>query len=167
MEEQKLSTDVAKAALDTSEVLRFEHWLRFYYLKERGGALVYDVPQAVVEKVRADAPHLAGLMEMVNGAETDQQRATENVCAFMASRMDGQKYQEGVLAKVFDSPSFKIEMYLFGLWNQSHEGLLDQEERDFAQWEKLYAEWRQDEKVKAYVAKLVSSQGQAGSTATQ
>lgn len=157
----------AQAVKDATQVLRFEHWLRFYFLKEKDGKLVYEIPEAMVDDVRLKFPNLQGLVDILNNEETDQERSTTTVCTFMAARLDGQAHPEGVISQVFDSPGFKIEMYLFSLWNQSHEGLLEQEERDFTEWERLYAEWRASEQVKAYEAKLVLSPGQKGTARTQ
>lgn len=167
MSKTKKAPDFNQAVKDATLVLRFEHWLRFYHLKDKDGKLVYEVPEAVVDDVREKHPNLLSLLDILNNEETDQERSTTTVCAFMAARLDGQAHPEGVMGKVFDSPTFKIEMYLFSLWNQSHEGLLDQEERGFDEWERLYAEWRESEKVKAYEAKLVLSPGQKGSPKTQ
>ena len=157
----------AQAVKDATQVLRFEHWLRFNYLKEKDGKLVYGIPEESLARVREQYPNLQGLADIFNNEETDQERSTTTVCAFMAARLDGQAHPEGVISQVFDSPGFKIEMYLFSLWNQSHEGLLEQKELDFAEWERLYAEWRASEQVKAYEAKLVLSPGQKGTARTQ
>ncbi len=167
MRAKSKAQDFAQAVKDATQVLRFEHWLRFYYLKDKDGKLVYEIPEEMQTRVREQHPNLQGLVDVLHNEETDQERSTTTVCAFVAARLDGQAHPEGVMAAVFDSPAFKIEMYLFSLWNQSHEGLLDQEERDFSEWERLFAEWRQSEQVKAYEAKLVLSPGQKGSGATQ
>ncbi len=167
MSKTKKAPDFSQAVKDATLVLRFEHWLRFYYLKDKGGKLVYEIPADVLASLAEEHPHLHGLADVFNNEETDQERSTTTVCTFMAARLDGQAHPEGVMNAVFDSAAFKIEMYLFSLWNQSHEGLLDQETRSFGEWEGLFAEWRESEQVKAYEAKLVLSPGQKGSGKTQ
>ncbi|EPR44745.1 hypothetical protein dsx2_1373 [Desulfovibrio sp. X2] len=164
---KKPAAPLKQAVVDAAQVMRFDHWMRFYFLKEKDGKLVYEVPAEAVAEVQANHSHLEGLLDMVNERETDQERSTTAVCSFIAARLDGMVYKEGTISEVFDSPAFKIEMYLFSLWNQSHEAMLDENPVDFTEWERLYAEWRESSQVKEYEAKLVSSPAQRRSDSTQ
>ncbi|WP_029897428.1 hypothetical protein [Desulfohalovibrio reitneri] len=166
-DKQKLVSKARQATEDVLEIMRFEHWVRFYYVKERDEKLFIEVPDEKVEDIRSRRQEFAELVDMVNNEEIDQQKSQENLCSFIASRLDGRKYKEGMVEQVMNSNTFKLESYLFGLWNQTHEALLDDEPVDFDEWERMYKEWRKSEEVANYVSKLVMTKGAPSSTATQ
>jgi hypothetical protein len=149
---------LTQAGLEVSEIVQFEHWLRFYFIAEReDGKLFMLIPDENMASIKEKYPKLAPLAEMIQGVEMDQQASMENLCAFISSRLDGQKYAEGTIERVFDNKAFKIENYLFNLWAQSHEGLLDEEFQDFDRWRELYTAWKHSDEVQHYLQNLVLS----------
>jgi phage/plasmid-associated DNA primase len=94
---------------------------------------------------------------MVNDAELDYKRSQDNVCTFVASRLDGQKYESTILPQVFDDARFKVEMYLFNVWLKMHEPHLDEAFMDFAEWMEMYEGWTSLDEVKEYRTKLLES----------
>ncbi|MBI9110739.1 hypothetical protein [Maridesulfovibrio ferrireducens] len=143
-----------RAVDDVSEVFMFDNWMRFYFIFEEGKKLIVKVPQDVVDQIEKDFPTMHGLVELFNNEEIDQQKSTQNVCAFIGARFDGTKYSDKIVPKVFDSKEFKIETYLFNLWIKGHESYLETEVMGFADWKELYAGWKEQDEVKDYISRL-------------
>ena len=153
-----------EAVQDVARVLQFESWLRFYFLKEEGETFFMHIPDKALENIRRDEPELAGLAEIINDQEMDYQKSFATVCEYVASRLDGQKYEPGMCTSVFDSLPFKLEVQLFNLWIQAHENQLDESFFDFGKWSAMFWEWRKSDEVKAYLEEhkdeLLRPQGQ-------
>jgi hypothetical protein len=149
--------DIRKAPEDVLDIVQFEHWLRFYFVKEVDEGLELRVPEEEAERIEKELPKMFGLLELLNNRKIDQQICTETVCSFIAARLDGEKYPEGTVERVFDGKKFKLEMYLFNLWNRTHEAKLDQEYLFYTQWRQMFDQWKQTDEVKQYIAKLTIS----------
>lgn len=150
-----MNNSLKDAIKDIAQIVQFENWLRFYFIREEDdGRLLLEVPEEAQEKIKADYPDLAGLVEIVNHTAVTYESSTQAVCQFVASSLDGRKYVPGIANKVFDDRRFKSEMNYFGLWVQSHEEQLDQGFADFATWSELFEEWKTSDKVKEYIDKL-------------
>ncbi len=159
------SVSVKSAVKDAIEIFQFDQWLRFYFVKQDGEELRIEVPDEVMNQIKEDHPALYRLADLVNDAVTDYKRAQENVCAYVGARLDGQKYEATVLPQVFDSPAFKIEMYIFNIWLKMHEPHLDEDYMNFAGWLEMYDGWNSMEEVKQYRAKLVQTGTDPGTPA--
>ncbi|MBI9081462.1 MAG: hypothetical protein JEY79_17185 [Pseudodesulfovibrio sp.] len=151
------SVSIKNAIKDALEIFQFDQWLRFYFVEQKGEDLWIDIPEDVMTQVREDYPALHRLADLVNNAKTDYKRSHENVCAYVGARLDGQKYEATVLPQVFDSPSFKLEMYIFNVWLKMHEPHLDEEYMTFNDWMEMYEGWNSMDEVKEYRIKLVAS----------
>ncbi|MBC15726.1 conserved protein of unknown function [Pseudodesulfovibrio profundus] len=151
------SVSVKSAIKDALEVFQFDQWIRFYYVVEKEKELWIEIPEAVLEGLKKDYPHLHPYADMVNELVTDYQRSQENVCSFIASRLDGQKYEQTVLPQVFDSSTFKVEMYIFNVWLKMHESHLDEEPMTFTEWLDMYEGWNSLDEVQEYRTKLQDS----------
>ena len=150
------SVSVKNAVKDAIEIFQFDQWLRFYFVEEKGeDNLWITIPDDVMAQVKEDYPALHRLADLVNGAKTDYTRAQENVCAYVAARLDGQKYEATVLPQVFDNATFKIEMYIFNVWLKMHEKHLDEKYMTFNEWMEMWEGWNSMDEVKEYRAKLV------------
>ncbi len=156
------SPEFQNAVSDVSLIVRFEHWLRFYFVVEDGGALKLSVPGETMENLKSKEGFLAPLAEMLNNGEITQEGSQLTVCNFVGARLDGTKYPIGVCDRVFDSSAYKIENYVFSLWLKGHEPYLDEREHEFAEWEEMYSEWRKLDEVKEYVAKLTQGSAAQG-----
>lgn len=156
------SVSIKNAVKDALKIFQFDQWIRFYFIKQKGEELWIDIPDDVLAKIKEEDPHLFNFAELVNNAVTDYQRSQENVCSFIAARLDGQKYEQTVLPQVFDNSTFKVEMYIFNVWLKMHEPHLDEEPMTFPEWMEMYEGWNSMDEVKEYRAKLVESGADPG-----
>ena len=156
------SPEFENAVSDVSEIVRFEQWLRFYYVVEEGETLKLAVPEEVLEALRKDHAFLVPLAEMLNNGEITPELSQTTVCNFVGARLDGNKYALGVCDNIFDAAAYKIESYVFNLWLKGHEAYLDERAHTFAEWEEMYSEWRKLEEVRDYVAKLTQGSSAEG-----
>lgn len=151
------SVSVKSAVKDALEIFQFDQWLRFYFVKEKDGELWIEIPDDVMAEIEEKHSALHRFADLVNNAVTDYQRSQENVCSYVAARLDGQKYETTVLPQVFDNAIFKVEMYMFNVWINMHEKHLDGEYLNFEDWMKMYEGWNSMDEVKEYRDKLVES----------
>jgi len=156
------SVSVKSAVKDTIEIFQFEQWLRFYFVKKKDDELWIEIPDDVMDDLKENHSALHHFADTVNNAVTDYKRSQDNLCAYVAARLDGQKYETTVLPQVFDDPAFKIEMYIFNVWMKMHERYLDEEYMDFNGWMEMYEGWNSLDEVKEYRQKLVNSGGDPG-----
>jgi len=151
------SVSIKSAVRDTVEIFQFDQWMRFYFVKEEGESLKIEIPEKVMEQVKADFPALYRLADLNNHGVIDYQRSQENVCSYVASHLEGSKYDASILPQVFDNASFKIEMYIFNVWLKMHEPHLDEEYLDFGQWMEMYEGWNSLDEVKKYRKRLLEN----------
>ncbi|MDD3313136.1 hypothetical protein [Pseudodesulfovibrio sp.] len=151
------SVSIKNAVRDTVEIFQFDQWMRFYFVKGEGEDLRVEIPEDVMEQVKADHPALYRLADISNNGAIDYQRSQENVCSYVAAHLGGEKYDATVLPQVFDNAAFKIEMYIFNVWLKMHEAHLDEEYLDFGQWLEMYEGWNSLDEVKAYRKKLLEN----------
>lgn len=149
------SMNVGKAAKEILRIMMFEQWVRFYFLVDREGTLFVDIPEEALAKIGETQPDLLPLAELMNGEDITYEKCQATICSFAGSRLDGQKYAPEILPKAFDSKDFKVDLYMFQLWNRGHEQYLDEGFRGFAEWEEMFTEWSKLDEVKAYREKLV------------
>jgi len=151
------SVSVKNAIKDAVEIFQFDQWLRFYFVTDKDDRLWIEIPEDKLRKIEEAHPDLFRFADMVNNAELDYKRSQDNVCTFVAARLDGQKYESTVLPQVFDDARFKVEMYLFNVWLKMHEPHLDEAFMDFAEWMEMYEGWTSLDEVKEYRTKLLES----------
>ncbi len=152
-----MSKPVEQALTDITEVLRFENWLRFYFVKEQeDGTLIVDIPEKELAVLQEQAKHLGSLAEQYDKMPLDYEASQARVCSHIALLYDGTKYPDGLVPGVLESRELKIENYLFGLWVSAHEEQLDKEFMHFTAWEEGFFSWRDMPETKSYVAKLTA-----------
>lgn len=157
-----MSTTMQKAVADVAEVMKFENWLRFYFVKEQEGEAVrIAIPAQQLAHLEKTQPHLHGLAAKYDGTLVDYQRSCTDTCSHIALLYDGTKYPTGTVANVWDSKELKIEMYVFGLWMQGAEDQLDEEFMEFSAWMEGYESWKASDEVRDYLARLTDV-GQKG-----
>jgi hypothetical protein len=149
------SMNVGKAGKEILRIMMFEQWVRFYFLEDREGTLYVNVPEEARERIQEKQPDLLPLAEMMDGDDVTYEKCQATVCAFASSRLDGQKFAPDILPKAFDSKDFKVDLYMFQLWNRGHEKYLDERFHDFEEWEEMFSEWSKLEEVQQYREKLV------------
>lgn len=151
------SVSVKNAIKDALEIFQFDQWVRFYFTVDKDGGMRIEIPEDKLRKIEEQSPVLFRFADMVNDAPLDYKRSQDNVCSFVASRLDGEKYEPTVLPQVFDDVRFKVEMYLFNVWQKMHEPHLDEEYLDFSEWMEMYEGWNSLDEVKEYRTKLLQS----------
>ncbi|WP_028588130.1 hypothetical protein [Desulfocurvus vexinensis] len=150
-----MSDLMTRAVADVAEVMKFENWLRFYFVKEEEGEAVrIEIPAEIMEHLKKTQEHLAGLAEQYNGELVDYQKSCTDTCAHVALVYDGNKYPPGTVTSVWDTKALKLEMYLFGLWMQGHEAQLDEEFMDFPAWLSGFEQWKNTAEVQDYLDRL-------------
>lgn len=146
----------------------FENWLRFYFITEpEEGKLVVAVPEQAIARIREQHPSLMPLAEELNGREISFELSRRAVCTFVVTQLDGQAMPRNMADLVFDSSSFQLEMQLFNSWVQGHENQLDTHFLDFASWRRMFAEWRNSDKVREWAASLMNAAATEPNTTTQ
>ncbi|MEF2143807.1 MAG: hypothetical protein V3573_00045 [Desulfovibrionaceae bacterium] len=166
METRLKSMNVADASKEAVRVMMFEQWLRFYFLQEQDGVLRVHIPDENLEKIGKQQAELLPLAEMLNGEEITYEKCQTMVCSFLATFLDGKHYASEVLPKAFDSKGFKVDMYMFQVWNKGHESYLDERFHDFEEWEEMIREWSKLEEVVTYRKKLVLGGSQTPGSGT-
>ncbi len=153
-----MSTAFQNSVRQILEAVMFENWLRFYFITEQeGNRLTLAVPEQGMARLKELHPHLVPLAEEVNGKEISFELSRQAVCTFVVTQIDGQAMPRNMADLVFDSSSFQLEMQLFNNWVQAHEDQLDAHFLDFAAWKRLFAEWRNSDKVRIWAASLESA----------
>lgn len=151
------SVSVKNAIKDAIEIFQFDQWIRFYFVVEKDGQLHIEIPEDRIREIQENFPTLYPFADMINNSLLDYKRSQDNVCSFVASRLDGEKYDPTVLPQVFDDAQFKVEMYLFNVWQKMHEPHLDEAYMDFGGWKEMYEGWNSLDEVKEYRTKLLES----------
>ncbi|MDR2695710.1 MAG: hypothetical protein LBC79_04950 [Deltaproteobacteria bacterium] len=153
-----MSTAFQEAVRRILEVVMFENWLRFYFLTEpEGGGLALAVPEQGLARIREQHPHFIPLVEELNGREISFELSRRAVCTFVAAQLDGKAMPVNTADSVLDSAGFQLEVHLFNSWVQGHEEQLDRNFVDFSSWARLFEQWRNSGKVKAWAAGLAAA----------
>ena len=153
-----MSTAFHQAVRQILEVIMFENWLRFYFISEpEGGGLAIAVPEQGLARIREKYPRFMPLVEDLNGREISFELSRQAVCTFVATQYDGKDMPVNMADVVLDSAGFQLEMQLFNNWVQGHEEQLDKNFLDFSTWQRLFAEWRNSDKVKEWAAGLAGA----------
>jgi hypothetical protein len=152
MNQEYAATDTyGEAVAEVMQVVRFENWLRFYFIEElEDGNLKTSIPADRLAEIKDKYGEMAELAENMNGEAIDFEASCNNVCTHVAIHIDLAKYGNDIVSRVFDGFEIKKEQHLFGLWLQGHEEKFDATFTSFDDWEKEYAEWRVTDQVKAY-----------------
>jgi len=146
-----MTPEIEAAAGRVADVIMFENWLRFYFISEEGDTLFIRLPEKAMEQIRQRCQSYYDLAAMLNNEEIGHQRSLKAVCMFISGGGGGTLLPDAVLADVFDSPKFQLELQLFTHWLQSHEEKLDERFMEFFEWQKAFALWKDTDEVKNYI----------------
>jgi len=138
-----------------TEVMKFETWLRFYFIVEEGDEMRMSIPDGVMNDIREKFPHLVELAERYNGMTMDYETSRDEVCTFLGTKV--QDVEQDMVPRVMDSRELRLEMHLFHLWMTGHEAVLDEEFMDFAWWQENFARWRDSDEVQAFARRMAES----------
>lgn len=142
------------AMQDISELMQFENWIRFYFVREEADTLYVRIPDEALQRIEEDYPTYMSLVEALNNNPIDYETSMTTLCKQAVNIFEGDKYPLGIAGEVFDSKDFQAEMHLFNIWVQSHEEQLDQAFMEFKKWMEIFNEWKKDERVVEYHSKL-------------
>lgn len=140
------------------EVLMFENWMRFYFIKEEkikpeGGGeeavrLKMDMPEKTLGKIKELYPDLYPLAKEINGRNIDFETSRTAVLAYVMEALDGTKMPRGEAQRVLSSATFQTDLNLFHAWLQMHEAQLDQGFAPFDVWRDMFAKWKESPAAK-------------------
>lgn len=143
-----------KAVDQLIDVIMFENWLRFYFIRENAETdpeqdgeepeLYLELPEKAMNKIRELYPELYPLAERLNDKKIDFETSRQGVMTFIMENVDGKMMPRGEVQSVFSSRIFQQELELFHAWTQLHEEQLDQTFFDFGAWRTLFHEWRKN-----------------------
>lgn len=151
---------IEQAAGRIFRVFLTEHWARFYFAVEQDGTVFLDIPEDVLARIEADDAGLAGFVRSLNGQPLDAEASRKAIGEYVFSTLEDGTYPPGTVAKAFDSPAFGLTMRLFSVWLSGHEELLDTETLPLTEWERLFAQWRQDPAVLRFAESLSATGNQ-------
>lgn len=143
-----MTLELASAISRIAKVVMFENWLRFYFIAEEGETLVLRLPEKALQRLKESYPQYHELAEHLNNREIDHQTSMREVCLFVSGSFNDAPLPEGVLALVFDSKEFQMELQLFSYWVQAHEEQLDAAFLEFAEWLKAFDAWKNSDDVR-------------------
>ena len=134
------------ALKDCTDVCKFETWLRFYFVQEKGKELIINIPQKTLEHINSQYEYLSKLAQQLNNAVITPEKSKTAVTHFINQTLDGVKYQPGLIQQVLDSKDFTTELSAFNIWVNAHEDQLDQRVMDFQEWMQFFEAWKRTEK---------------------
>jgi hypothetical protein len=160
-------TDNFKQALkETTDISKFEMWLRFYFTKEGEEGLTLEIPQEIAQDLEQSYGILARLAEKMNGQPLTPEKSRETVISHISSELDGVRYSPQLIPSVLNSPSYEVELSLFHMWVSAHEDELEEQVYTFEQWMQFYEAWKRTEQGQQMIDRLHGS-GEQGSSRTQ
>ena len=161
-------TDNFKQALkETTDISKFEMWLRFYFTKETDDGLVLEIPQEIMQDLEQSYEILGRLARKMDGQSLTPEKTRETVINHISSELDGIRYQSQLIPSVLNSPSYEVELSLFHMWVSAHEDQLEEQIFTFEQWMQFYEAWKRTEQGQQMIERLHGTSGEQTSTRTQ
>jgi len=147
-----------------AQVFQFEHWLRFYFIKEnQDKSLVFDFDQDFLQDLGERYGKLAELARELNGKKLTPKLSQEIIVKFLQKHL-AEKTNRDVISPLLDSKSFLREMQLFHLWVSLLENELEKQVLPFETWLGNFQKWKQTDQAKQILCSLkVNSDSNLGS----
>jgi len=130
---------------DLTGVIKFEQWMRFYFIKKVGDDLVISPETTHMEKIKAlynEYYDLATTMDQTTMTPEVSQRLVVNA---IREQFEGSKYSATQIHKTMDSKAFSMELYLFNTWIELHKDQLSEVIIGYSEWIGLYETWKNSE----------------------
>ena len=135
--------DQFKQALkDITDICKFEHWMRFYYLSKEGNDLVLKIDESDVQTLRETHPQFGALAAELNNVVMTPEKSQQKLINFIQTKLDGEKYDMTRILSVLNSKSFQVEMNAFHVWVEAHEDQLEKNPMNFTEWMQLFEAWK-------------------------
>lgn len=139
--------DQFKQALkDITDICKFEHWLRFYYMTKEGDTHKLKISESDVETLQQDLPLLGGLAATLNNEVMTPEKSQHEIIEYIQNRLDGERYDITRILSVLNSKSFQVEMQAFHMWVEAHEEQLENNPMNFTEWMQLFEAWKRTAK---------------------
>lgn len=149
------------------EILMFENWLRFYFIKEEKSkdendgqdqtVLKLELPEKALNKIKELYPDFYPLAREMNGRVVDFEISRRAVMGYVMEALDGTKIPRGEAQRVLGSAIFQTDLQLFHTWVQMHENQLDQGFADFGSWRDMFAKWKESPAAQNLAADIMKS----------
>ncbi len=152
-----MKSDFKKALKDVTDICKFEHWIRFYYLQKKGEELQVDIPDDSMDYLKNEYSELSKLAEKMNNVTITPEISQQVLGEFIGTSLDGAVHDSQLVHSVLSSKSFETEITLFHMWVDAHEDQLDDEVIDFQEWMKLFEAWKRTEKGQHMIQSLTGS----------
>lgn len=146
------------------EAIRYEHWLRFYYMylpeepDADGLTAILRVPASVAEASRRAEPHLFPLLEVLQGREISLEGTRDAVFRHVALAAGADAADAAFGERLFrlvEDPDFRRGLDAFHGWVQNlanGEVRLEEGDEDtvpsFAEWEAAFRTWEAEKAVR-------------------
>ncbi len=130
---------------DLSAVVKFEQWVRFYFITKENDDLIIAPEPEHVQKIKASYPKYYDLLEAMCLIKMTPQTSQRLILDFIRDHFDGQEYTSTEIHKTLDSNDFGTEMYLFTMWLDLHENQLLDRIVGFEVWMSLFDTWKGSE----------------------
>ncbi len=134
-----------KTIKEISKILRFEFWLRFYFVQETDdGTLQLVLDKDELQKLQKYRPW-DELAEGLYGKALDPQVCQINISTFLNRHFDEQNAKNSVVAHALDNKELQKEQHLFTVWAKLHEKALEEKIWDFDHWENSFTLWQKSD----------------------
>lgn len=135
-----------QALKDITDICKFEHWLRFYFLREVDQQFQLFIPEDVLEHLDRNYEHLSGLARVMNHQFLTPEISQKMMIEYIGKTLDGPVYDHALVNSILNSKTFEAEITAFHIWSDVHADQLEQEVKDFQEWMQLFEAWKRTEK---------------------
>ncbi|MCF8106048.1 MAG: hypothetical protein K9K64_11230 [Desulfohalobiaceae bacterium] len=153
-----------QALKDVTDICKFEHWLRFYYLKEQGDQLLVSIPEEDLAYFEKEYERFAGLAKKINHQFMTPEISQKTLIEFISTTLDGPVYDHSLINSVLNSKSFEAEITAFHIWSDVHADQLEGKVMDFKDWMQLFEAWKRTEKGQNLLRGLTTPESKTTST---
>ena len=130
---------------DLTAVVKFEQWMRFYFIKKDGDTLIVAPDAAHMEKIQALYGNYYELAKNMCENKMTPEISQRLVIDFIRERFEGDKYRTTQIHNTLESKEFSMEIYLFNTWLELHEKQLIEMIIGYDEWVGLYETWKNSE----------------------
>ncbi len=135
-----------QALKDITDICKFEHWLRFYFLQETDQQLQLVIPEKALEHINQNYERLSGLAREMNQHFLTPEISQKMMIEYIGKTLDGPVYDHDLVNSILNSKTFEAEITAFHIWSDVHADQLEHEVKDFQEWMQLFEAWKRTEK---------------------
>lgn len=142
-------------------VFKFEHWLRFYFIREVDGQLVLDIPEKAALKLEEEYPRYAALVGELSTQTLCPETSQNCIATFITEQIGGVEVDHDYIPHVLNSKKFALELMTFNAWVEVNESRLEQGFLPFSAWNDLFEAWKKTPAARDVKAALVNAENAA------